>query len=646
MAQDALVTDLLAAAGQGVPGAPAIDDQEMGERTEAAEGLDEGHLVDYAYACVEESRTATRKIREEWSELWRMSENEMEFPGKEEWQSRIALDKPHATVQAAKAIIRKALVTGPKFFSLTPYGDDPLNAARTELWEKSLQFWVAPERLNYAINFVDAAEMGFRIGLTHYQKLIPREGPPYRMELHLIEPWKVYRDPDSMPRKPFSGMYCIHQDYVDWHILKQGERDGRYFGVERIRGQEASEGSADGISGTDDKRSQAQRRQLEVTRHRFRKSYLTTEFAGTLLNQQGDLLLPNSTYTVSGRAVIRGPFVAPFMASGATADAAGVRWPMVACSPITHPLRFEGRGLLSGVKVLWKLMNQLFSLHVDNLNFQVLSEMEADMSNLYDPTDSASFPGKIHWKKGPNQVFTEIRRQAKSPEVLANLDAIFKLWQEFSFVSEFSAGVPNQDSRQRTARETEIKSTQALGVFESIGKDLEGGIIDFLSMLYEILLTTWDAQDQPGLIEILGKEHAQAIALSGFYDQSTRDDLLRMRASFSVAGVSALLAKQDQLNRILVIKETLADPQLGPMFKPYEVAKEITDGLDLTDKGVLKTPQEVQAMMEEQAAMAQQQATQQQETAQNETRTKAGLSELSHEQKMEQIAAGRASGGS
>ena len=638
MAVDALVNELMQAAGQGH--APAvIDTQEMGEREKAAQALDEGHLVEYAYACVEESRQATRKLREDWSELWRMSENEMEFPGKEEWQSRIALDKPHATVQAAKAIIRKALVAGPKFFALTPYGDDPLNQARTELWEKALRYWCAPDRLNYAVNFSDAAEMGFRIGLTSYQKLIPREGPPYNVELHLIEPWKVYRDSDTIPRKQYSGMYCAHQDYVDWHILKQGEKDGRYFGVERIRGQESSEGSADGVSAIDDKRSQAQRRQQEVVRHRFRKSYLTTEFWGTLLDPQGDLLLPNATYTVGGRSVIRGPFKSPFMAKGSGLDGTGVRWPMTACSPITHPLRFEGRSLLTGVKVLWKLMNQLFSLHVDNLNFQVLSEMEADMSNLYDPTDSASFPGKIHWKKGPNQVYTEIRRQAKSPEVLANLDAIFKLWQEFSFVSEFSAGVPNQDARQRTARETEITANQALGVFESIGKDLEAGIVDFLTMLYEILLATWDAQDQPGLVEILGPEHAKTIQLSGFYDQAIREDLLRMRAGFQVSGVSALLAKQDALNRIMVVRETLADPIIGPMFKPYEVAQEIVEGLDLTDKGVLKTPEEVQAMMEQQAAAQAQQSQDQQGQAQTDVRNKAGLSELAHAQKMEQITA-------
>ena len=90
-----------------------IDAQEMGEREELAQSdsglVTEQHLVDYAYDCVDTSRQATKDIRTQWSELWRMSENEADFTGKEEWQSQISLDKPHATVQNAKAIAKNGM---------------------------------------------------------------------------------------------------------------------------------------------------------------------------------------------------------------------------------------------------------------------------------------------------------------------------------------------------------------------------------------------------------------------------------------------------------------------------------------------------------------------------------------------------------
>ena len=104
-----------------------MDAQELEERQEAAEAISESHLVDYANACIDESRNATKELRTQWTELWRMSEGEMTFQGKEDWQSQVVLDKPFATVQRAKSIIRKALVKSPKYWSCEPVGEDPVN---------------------------------------------------------------------------------------------------------------------------------------------------------------------------------------------------------------------------------------------------------------------------------------------------------------------------------------------------------------------------------------------------------------------------------------------------------------------------------------------------------------------------------------
>lgn len=574
-----------------------MDEQELGEREEAAQQLSEEHLVDYLNSCVEESDKAHEEIRRTWSELWDCSENKMDFSGKEDWQAQIALDKPHSTVQQAKAIVRKALVDTKKFWSCEPLGKGKRDKLKCEIWDKAFEFWLSPCQLNFVALFPDAADLGFRIGISHYLKLIPRKNEEgrYKLDMPMIEPWKIHRDPDSLPRQPWSGMYMVHQDYVDWHVLKVGEQEGRFQFVDRVRDQ-ASEAEK-GKEGQD-KESIMARRMMSVARHRFRKSYLTSELWGDVLGPKGDLILPNATYTTAAQTVIRGPYRNPY----------DVRWPLVAFSPIPHPLRWDGKGILNGVKVLWKLANQLFSLHADNLNWSLNKSYEVNMNGLVDPTDTERYPGKWYFTKLSEHVFKEIAESSKTPETLQNLDALFKLWQEFSFVSEFVAAIPSGDNTDRTARETEIKTSRALGIFDSIASDLEAGIVWFLTMLYEVLFATWDINDTPEAQAILGDDLFMLMWYSGMMSPKERRAMIKAEMEIKVSGVSAYLVKADLLAKFKFLLTLLNSPIFVRFFKHYETARVITETMDLQDKGVLKTEEEVAQDMQAEMQMQQQQA--------------------------------------
>ena len=96
-------------------------------------------------------------------------------------------------------------------------------------------------------------------------------------------------------------------------------------------------------------------------------------------------VLPNAWYTLGGTSLIGPPKSRPFKT---------LRWPGISFTPIPHFTRYDGRGLLHGVRSLWYFMCSLLCLHNDYLNWMVNPMREIILSGLVDQTDLDVFPGK------------------------------------------------------------------------------------------------------------------------------------------------------------------------------------------------------------------------------------------------------------
>jgi hypothetical protein len=101
----------------------------------------------------------------------------------------------------------------------------------------------------------------------------------------MVEPWKIHRDPDAISRQPQSGMYWIHQEYLDYWLLRKWMKDGRYVNVPTI---------ALGTPGTEPKfdphmtrEAVAARKGHIIHRSKYRTLILTSEFWGTCPGQPG-----------------------------------------------------------------------------------------------------------------------------------------------------------------------------------------------------------------------------------------------------------------------------------------------------------------------------------------------------------------------
>ena len=316
----------------------------------------------------------------------------------------------------------------------------------------------------------------------------------------MVEPWKIHRDPDSVARDSQSGMYWIHQEYLDLYVLKELEKTGKYSGVDRA-------GSSSPLPQDSELTPEeiAKRKNKVYQRSRFRKALLTSEFWGTILDSKGNMLLPNSTYTFTNNVVIEPPRVTPYDT---------LRWPGISFSPIPDFLAYEGRGILHGIRSLWAFICSVMCLYNDNLNWVVNPMTEVELTALVDQDDIDTYPGKTYLTRGSiqgNQVVRTVDRSARTSDVLSVVKYYEELFDNGTFVTNALKG--QVEKREITAREAAQHLEQSMGVFGLIGENIEHGAIQSIKAGMETVVINAGFED---LSEIFGEEVSK-----NFIDESS-----------------------------------------------------------------------------------------------------------------------------
>ncbi|MBW2596933.1 MAG: hypothetical protein JRC93_13390, partial [Deltaproteobacteria bacterium] len=327
-----------------------IDDQELRERTDAAQayaGEDETHFVDYALACIHESTEAQKDLRKVQSDCYNVYlENEpKKYAQKDSWQARIVVPKPFQTVQFGATAVKKAF--SPTYLTIKNAKNEP----GAEFWTKVMTHQLNETHANFPKRFTNSTIMALAIGVS--MELIPRWIPGRGLSFSLVEPWKISRTPDAaVSEEPQSGIYWIHQEWLDYFVLKQGEKAGRYFDVARAKNTSDTDSNNPLMS----QEAIAARKGMIIHKNKYRNLILTSEVWGQVLDRKGNLLLPSARYAIGANRVIQKPTVPQYHT---------LRWPGVSYSPLPDLLRFGGRGLLEGVLSIWEAMNDLMCLHHD-----------------------------------------------------------------------------------------------------------------------------------------------------------------------------------------------------------------------------------------------------------------------------------------
>jgi hypothetical protein len=548
------------------------DEKELKEREEAAKayaGENEKHFVDYLQDCINQSVTASRDIRRTQAHCYRVyKENEpVNYARKEPWQSRIVVPKPFATVNYGSAAVKKAFT--PKYLSVA----DSRNQGVGEFWKKTMETQLDEQHAKFPLKFMDATTMALAIGLS--MEMIPRWVPGRGLEYVLVEPWKIHRDPDALSRDHQSGMYWIHQEWLDHFVLQEGEKRGKYFKVGRAKEMENEDPQNDFMT----KEAIAARKNMVWERSNYRTMVLTSEFWGIVLDPKGNLLLPRATYTVAGGRVIELP---------KNIGMQSIRWPGIAFSPVPDLLKFGGRGLLEGVMTVWEAMCNLMCLHEDNMKWIVNPMTEINTDALVDPRDVETYPGKEYLTKetvSGQQAVRTVNRRGVTNEVLGNMQYLDQSFQRGSMVNDAVQGLPGY-RKDITWRESEMLLGQALGVFSLMGENLEGGATDSIMAGAEIVrcYATYDDYrrmfEERQLQELGIVPNPQApTGVSGVPD---------VDGLFHVSGIQTLMKENEALLNIQKIVIPLSgSPAFAPYIKPYKILKAIEVRTNLKDEGVI-----------------------------------------------------------
>lgn len=552
-----------------VSSAPITDVLELAEREEAAiayAGESEGHFVDYLFDCLKTSRDMTRDIREVQAECYRVyQESEPHnYDNKSDWQSRITVPKPFATVEFGAAAVKKAF--SPNFLSI----NDEASPEVQEFWRKMMHVHLDEMHASFVQSFTDAVRMALAVGVS--MEMIPQWIPGRGLRFSLVEPWKITRDHDAPPRQPDGGMYWIHTEWMDLWELRKGESDGRYRNTSKIGASENPDPN-DPLMTLE---AIARRKGQVHKRSEFRTAAMVHEFWGIILDKKGNMLLPSATYTVAGGHIIQLPSAVQY---------SRVRWPGVSFSPLPGLLSHGGRGLLEGVRSIWYAMNDLMCLHQDALNWLVNPPMEICAEDLVDPEDVESWPGKKYLVRSTvngQQVVREVTRRDRTSSILANMQYHDQNFQRGSFVTDAVQGLPGY-RKDMTYREASMNLDQAMGVYGLMGGSIEQGAIWALTAAYDTIrsfagYSDYQAAVGDELCNMLGVGVTQGGETTPPPDLSGR---------FHVSGMQALMRDHDTL---AAIKETVIplaqSGRFAPYIQGYNVLKSIERRVNLDDEHV------------------------------------------------------------
>jgi hypothetical protein len=416
--------------------------------------------------------------------------------------------------------------------------------------------------------------MAMAIGLS--LEMIPRW--ENGMMLDWTEPWKILRDVDALPGEPWSGSYWIHEEWLDiWKIKEAGKND-YYINIDRVK----EGGTPTGTEGT--KEEIERRKRMFWERSKYRKAVLVREFNGVILDKQGELLLPNAKYTIAGDVLIRKPSVIPFV---------NIRWPGSSFAPIPHILRYDGRGLIEGVFEIWRMLNKMLSLTMDDFSWVVNRMREIVPELMLDPTDLDFYPGKDIYRSTDHldkPVVNDLLTTSSIDKILAVAQYMAQQIDNGDFVSEFVSGLPGSRS-QITKGEVEIKTEQNLGIFDSIGTEIEGGAVNVGYSLYETMVLNWNRESNPSPIRVLGDNEFTRFLEGASLDE--KKAFLKENCDIKIVGISAQLQRAEKVKLMMALKQYAESEMFAPYFKPKELLDETVGALGMYKPPFIKTEEEL-----------------------------------------------------
>lgn len=407
----------------------------------------------------------------------------------------------------------------------------------------------------------------------------------WRLKLSVIPQKNYYPDPTG------AGLYEIEEMWMDYHKLCElAEGPDAIYDPDVVSEIEGMSSKEDGDEQLDHQRRTAQ----NVTGSTFRNRVKLTEFWGTIIDEEGEVICDNVVATLANeRWLIRPPTEnpnwdqeSPFV-TGALMDVPDAVWPKALMdAPTKHNIAINEvyNLMLDGAMRAANGVGMLRTNWIDNPQD---AEKGVRAGTTFKINDSAP-PGA--------KVYEMVQTGVLPPDTTQMYNIQRQEFNASALTSDIRAGIMPQ--RQTSATQIVETSQTITSVFQGITKRLEQTWLKrvLVKSCYQSMQFS-DEIDESEIHSVLGDRADQFLKLT----PQERFAETVQGAKFNVFGISQQVAREQDFRKIATLLQTIGASQVFmdaylKKFSPERTLEEAMRGLKINTRRLELSPAEQQMM--------------------------------------------------
>jgi len=525
--------------------------------------IDLNETRDLILACQQEAEEIYREVRNTWNDCWDAYRMYQDFSKKQDWQSKVYVPELNPAIKKATSMIRRIIIQAGEYFDI----HDPLN---TNINDRSVPGQKAAlkyflDSIKFDTKLMEGVESGFTFG-TGVLKLWWEPQEKCRIEAkqavnwtnifqpttettfeevkwmssglaaRVVDPRQIYFDPEHS--------YIVEEsmaslpDIVALSKIKMP--DGSWYydpkQVEKLKNTDYSEDPKEV--------ERLEKLKLYTGKNEFKRRVHLYEYWGPVYNRKGEVLKKNARVVLANKQYIlnTGNLENPMRFYGPLYG----KPPYIIFSPVDFLFRLEGQSLIEGAISLQKAIVNITNMSLDGLLWKLIKLFEVNPDRLRNPDVLTKLrPGSPILVNGDGKAINEVQISDVPRGAMAETEILRRALQNSDMVTDFSLAL---ETKKTTATEYEGANKQTDSMFESIGRNLEEGLIEpSIEMSRQLIIQFWDDFRDPAL-----QKMAMQFGLP--FAAQTREERIAfmLKTSWVTSrGISSYFEKMAKLKKII-----------------------------------------------------------------------------------------------
>jgi hypothetical protein len=494
----------------------------------------------YILNCKQEAEDSLQGRREAWRELWDLYQNKQDYSNKKGWQSRCFVPRVYMTIEQASSVVKRAVMSSKSLYGIESKDDSKIPSEMAGVIDD--EFRCVLEDSNFAEVYGEQIKPAFLLGAGAV-KVYWEKG----LKFDHVEIENLYIDPKFKPSQFDPPKYVIERKTMDFHKFKRMAEKVNKKAKKSIYDMSVLDKIEQDFKDQQEHYDELTRKGMSNYTEVNKRVEILEYWGDVVDDDSGEIQENRLIVLINDQHVIRDQ-KNPFKHKSP---------PYILTVPVVYPHRgVAGISLVEPVVKLQYTLNNATNMLLDNLNFSVNKMYEVNVNNVLNPQNLTQlFPGKLVKKNTSNPVTQEVKTTNVGQDAFSAIDMVHKFIEKGTAVTEFVEG---SAGKTKTALETQIKTAQSQGWFDTIARDIEK---TSLTPLIKMAFSVW--------IQFSGNKMPQDVM-----------DSLR----FKVGGLTIMLRQQEQgQNLSQALAMSMQSPELGQMTETKTLWKKLLDLWGLSD---------------------------------------------------------------